>query len=148
MIGVEVKGLNETNRKISMMRRIIPDEATKGLFDVAIEIRNNAIVSMQNTVRRSDRVYTRGTVRHRPSAPGWPPAIDRGDLVGSLIPEILSDGTVIMGSRITTPPYPEFLEKGTRKMAARPWMDPAIDTVEEDIENGVMNRIIGGIERL
>ena len=147
-IGVEIKGLNEVNRDIAMMKRIIPDEATKGLFDVAVAIRNNAIISMQNTARRSDRVYRRGAISHRPSSPGWPPAIDTGVLVGSLLPEILPDNSVRMGSLITSPPYPEFLEEGTRKMDARPWLKPAIETTESDIEDGVLNRIIVGIERL
>lgn len=149
VVEMKVKGLQETNRKISMMKRIIPNDAIGGLFDVALEIRNNAITGMQNTVKRSDRVYKRRTVVHRPSAPGWPAAIDTGGLVGSLVPEIgLDQQTVRMGSIITGPPYPDFLEKGTRKMEARTWLEPAIETTQDDIENGVMKNIIAGIEAL
>ena len=149
MIGMEVKGLQETNRKISMMKRIIPNDATGGLFDVALEIRKNAIIGMQNTAKRSDKVYKRGVKVHRPSAPGWPAAIDTGGLVGSLIPEIqLDQQAVKMGSIIIGPPYPEFLEKGTRKMEPRTWLEPAIETTKDDIEQGVMGKIIAGIEKL
>jgi hypothetical protein len=149
MIDMKVQGDKEVAQKISMMKRIIPNEAIKGLFDVALEIRNNAIISMQNTVRRGDRVYKRGTISHRPSAPGWPPAIDTGNFVNSLVPEILPDqNSVRVGSIITGPPYPFFLEEGTVKMDERTWMEPAIEATKDDIEDGVMNQIIGGIQRL
>jgi len=151
MIGMNVKGLRETQHKIRMMKSIIPNDAVGGLFDVALEIRNNAITGMQNTVKRGDRSYKRGSSRHRPSALGWPAAIDTGGLVGSLVPEIQMDQQAVkMGSIITNPIYPEYMEKGTPKgmIQPRPWLEPAIETTSEDIENGVMKRIIAGIEKL
>ncbi len=148
MIEMEITGLKETNQKISMMKKIIPNSATKGLFDVAVAIRNTALISMQNTVKKSGTTYKRGVKSHRPSAPGWPPAIDTGNLTGSIVPEILPSQQVRVGSRIKDPGYPEFLELGTYKMDPRPWMEPSIETVGDDIEDEVMDNIIIGIERL
>lgn len=34
---------------------------------------------------------------------------------------------VVIGTNITDPPYPKFLEEGTSKMAARPSAGPALD---------------------
>lgn len=146
MIEMKVEGGQEVQEKLSMMAKIIPGSAINGLYDVALQLRNEMIISMRNTPRML-KTYRRGGKVHHPSAPGFPPAIDRGDLVNSLVPEKTEDGARI-GSIITNPPYPEFLELGTIKMDERPWAEPALDKLKGDIENTVMKNVIGGIESL
>lgn len=100
------------------------------IFDGATKTRNDIIMSMRNTKRRSDRFYSRqrGKAKHFPSKPGQPPAIDSGDLIQSIQFDAV-DYKFVIGSIITKPPYPEWLEKPPMKAKykARPWLDPAIE---------------------
>lgn len=57
-----------------------------------------------------------------PSAPGEPPHKQTGRLLGSVAWEIISNLVARVGTNINNPPYPRYLEFGTRKMAARPWL--------------------------
>lgn len=72
------------------------------------------------------REYPRGAKTHRASAPGDGPAVDRGDLVKSIQARKIGDGHYRVGVR---EPYAIFLEFGTRKMAARPFVRPAVEKV-------------------
>lgn len=63
--------------------------------------------------------------QHQASAPGEAPAADTGYLHSNIIWDIDSDG---MGGAIESrAEYSEFLEFGTSKMAARPFLQPAIE---------------------
>lgn len=146
MIEMRMEGAEEVRDKISMMAIVIPKSAIDGLYDVTLQLRNEMITSMRNTPRML-KSYKRGRKVHHPSAPGFPPAIDRGDLGNSLVPEKTKDGANI-GSIITNPPYPEFLELSTSKMDERPWAEPALDKLSGNIENIVMTNIIRGIGSL
>jgi hypothetical protein len=65
-----------------------------------------------------------GTRIHRASAPGQPPAEDTGKLYREITVRRLKSGSyrVRFGAR-----YAGFLEFGTARMAARPFVLPAID---------------------
>lgn len=41
--------------------------------------------------------------------------------------------TAIIGSNITTPPYPSFLEFGTSRMPPFPWLFPAVEMSKDKI---------------
>ena len=61
-----------------------------------------------------------------PSAPGEPPRIDTGELVDSIKAELRQDRngvTVRVGTNVA---HGLHLELGTSKMAARPWLRPAL----------------------
>jgi hypothetical protein len=92
-------------------------------------------LQMQSEVRRlmassprGGRVYRRGNIRHKASAPGEPPARDRGYLMRSVMWKRTNkpgpiDAIVDVGSGVL---YSLFLEYGTRRMAARPAFRPAL----------------------
>ncbi len=65
---------------------------------------------------------------YRASAPGEAPAIRTGNLLRS-ITEQFPDA--LTGVLTIAAPYAEYLEKGTSRMAARPFVGPAIDDVVE-----------------
>lgn len=85
---------------------------------------------------------------HRPSAPGFPPAVDTGVMRAS-INHVVIEGPVsvngFVGSdkdRIQQNPktrtgtdlnYPFYLEIGTVHIEARPWLRPALRKSEKDI---------------
>jgi len=118
----------------------------------ANEIRNEIILSMRNTPK-SGRLYSRGyskkgkPVMHRASSPGNPPAVDTGDLLRSIIADARFT-EVEVGSIITNPPYPIFLEKGSPKtrLEARPWLEPAFKKHEFGIRDSV-RRVLNDIAK-
>lgn len=125
------------------------------LEETAIKIRNTIILSMQNTIKRGNSGDLRKTKKgldgkrrkiHRPSMPGFPPAVDTGNLLRSIKMDVRSARgfEVEVGSDIKKPEYPTFLELGTDKMAARPWLKPAVESNTKDLEK----RILAAIEKV
>lgn len=105
-------------------------KADRILEDEAIEMRNTIIRSMQNS-SKTGRRYPRGSkkgkmIYHIASSKGNPPRVDDGGLIASIGVDARRF-EVEVGSRITDPAYPKFLEYGTDKMDARPWLEPAFD---------------------
>lgn len=83
-------------------------------------VRNTAITSIQ-TGAKSGRRYG----KHTASAPGQAPATDTGVLQNNIVLNIEATGLVAnVESRAK---YSVFLEFGTTKMKARPFMFPALE---------------------
>lgn len=72
------------------------------------------------------RIYSRGGRKHQASAPGQAPALDTGNLRANTnaSPELKEDGSDLVGIIISNTEYSEALERGTERMAARPFMGP------------------------
>ena len=79
------------------------------------------------TGAKTGRAYKKGSVTRIASAPGEAPANQTGALVGSLSARVESQGTVTTGIASASTEYAAMLEFGTQKMAARPYMQPALD---------------------
>ena len=90
-------------------------------------------VQVERTVKRSlhqpgrGRTYTRGGVTHRASAPGDPPATDLGRLAAATSWELGVDERGLHARVGSNYPVQLFLEVGTRRMAARPHLRPALE---------------------
>ncbi len=111
------------------------------LTEEAIGARNRIIEGMRNSPPIGRRYFKRLNKRGKPlyhiaSGPGYPPRVDTGGLVASIGVDV-RDLEVEVGSRISVLArkhgknlnwrYPAFLETGTKKMAARPWLNPVIN---------------------
>jgi len=97
------------------------------VFRIANSIRNEAVKLVQSG-SRSGRTYKRGGVTHQASAPGEPPKTDTGALMRSIrVEHTPGSGTarVVVGAK-----YAAELEFGTKKMAPRPFLRPAIAKVQ------------------
>lgn len=71
---------------------------------------------------RSGRTYRRRSVTHQASAPGEFPKTDTGQLVSSLFFRVGADKlSAFFGTKLA---YGKYLEYGTSRMAARPWLRP------------------------
>ena len=92
---------------------------------------------------------------HRPSAPGFPPAVDEGILRTSVSHVTKVKGLTVNGfvgsdkDKIkakaeagTDVEYGFYLEVGTKNMEARPWLRPALRASEK----GILNILRGGVE--
>ena len=107
-------------------------------------IRAEAIKSIQ-TGAKSGVMYQKYNPRreHRASAPGQSPASDTGNLVSKITVKQKSLNVVHVESNAD---YSAFLEYGTSKMEARPFMLPAFEKSKKPILNAVFNRVIKKIE--
>lgn len=86
---------------------------------------------VQNAARRSivdgpksGRLYKRGNVVHRASAPGQPPANHLGRLLSTIVYRVLHLDRAVEITAGTE--YAKHLEFGTLKMEPRPFMNPAL----------------------
>ncbi len=96
-----------------------------------------AAVTLVNEVKTSLNTGQSYTIFHgkkgiwykglNPSDPGQPPHKLRGDLQRSITYEKVSDG-VVVGTNISYAPY---LEYGTAKMEARPFLLPALNKLKQ-----------------
>lgn len=78
---------------------------------------------------KTGRIYMKGknrNIRHQASAPGEPPATDTGKLVNSIVGDAKITGKQVQGYLEARTAYAGYLEFGTRKMAARPFMTSAV----------------------
>ena len=71
---------------------------------------------------------------HTASAPGQPPAIDTGRLVGAIVAgPVTQEGGDVVGSIRANTEYAAALQTGTEKMAARPFLDTALDANKDRV---------------
>ncbi len=109
------------------LMRALADAMTAHALDVMNE-GNRSILKGPKT----GRVYKRGKVSHRASAPGEAPATDLGNLVSSgRFDQATTNGSLITAAVGWTAPYAAWLEKGWvmpngTHVAARPYALPAI----------------------
>ncbi|MBK9316909.1 MAG: hypothetical protein IPM55_22085 [Acidobacteria bacterium] len=78
------------------------------------------------------KVSKRGRL-HQASAPGEAPAILTGFLANSILTSFPSQttGVITIGAE-----YAEYLERGTSRMAARPFVEPALNGALDQINRG------------
>ena len=101
------------------------DAVEKGTFVTANEIRTYAIKSIQQVSSGNQTSRSRqggGTYTHIAAAAGQAPNTDTGLLVNSIAVDKIGSATYTVGSGL---PYASWLEFGTKKMKARPWLMPA-----------------------
>lgn len=137
---VEIDGLEEVARNMAKLSEKYGKATAEGAVAGGHLVRNDAVSSIQNQSPGETVIRTRpggGEYEHTASAEGDAPNTDTGRLVNSIQVEV-KDATVDVG---TTLEYGAYLEFGTKKMKARPWLFPAFERqkkkVFELIEKGV-----------
>lgn len=118
---------------ISKMRRLIqqePETVDKWLRGVAQEIVGDIKLSFNTSP--PGRTYTRGTVTHVASQPGYPPNVDTGTLRASIDSRRLSRMKYEIHDGVE---YGYHLEFGTERMAARPFFAPVFDDWQRKIND-------------
>lgn len=108
--------------RLKRMAKRTPQEITKALYAVGQRIELDA-----------EKSITDGSISgamHVPSRPGEPPNADTRFLDSNIETEIGGVGLVTVTSKA---PYSAALEYGTGKMAARPFMRPALERQREKI---------------
>ena len=137
------------------LKRVLVTEAKDDIYDVLVtggqNIRNRIIKSMRDSPKTGKLYFVRmqGSKRimHRASSPGNYPRPSSGDLIRSIQMDERID-EVEVGSMITKSNYPMFLEKGTARMAARPWLERSFKAYEPDIKRNLMRALRDAAGRL
>ena len=126
---------NEFFRRIEKRFGTLPeDNAERACFKAANLVKNTALESIL-TGAKSGRAYKIGGVTRIASAPGQAPANQTGALAGSLSARVEREGKTVFGIASASTEYAAMLEFGTQKMAARPYMQPALDRNAKKIED-------------
>lgn len=125
------------DNRIPEIRAKIPALLEKHVEKTARDVMDEAKLSM--ALSKSGRIYKRGKSgkTHQASAPGEAPAIDTGALVNSLATEKVSEAVYMVSAGTE---YAQALEFGSKRMAARPFLGPAVEKCRE--------AFIAGISRL
>jgi HK97 gp10 family phage protein len=99
----------------------------KQLVGRAANLVRNTAVSSINQGAKSGVTYTKYNPRrtHKASAAGQPPATDTGYLVSNI--SVVMDADGLGASVESRADYSSHLEFGTKNMAARPYMQPALE---------------------
>lgn len=104
--------------------------------EAALLIQSKAKLNIQKGTR-TGRLYRRGSITHRASAPGEFPKSDTGRLVSSIYVDFTYQ-IARVGSQLK---YAKWLEDGTTKMAARPWLARTRDENRDQVKNIVLRAL-------
>lgn len=134
-MSIQVTGVTELRAKLKSLGASMDDALMGGVILTANEIRTDAIKSIQNKSGGSQVQRSRqggGTYTHTASAVGGAPNTDTGTLVSSIAIEPNNGGLyALVGSNLD---YAGFLEFGTSKMGARPWLEPALRKNKDNLQ--------------
>ena len=138
-IDVKVSGLAVFIRNKDEWIKKKRDQLAQSLTESALVVQAEARQSILKGPK-TGRVYVRrGRIRHRASAPGQPPASDTGTLARSIVIDVDKDKmTASVGSNVK---YAPFLELGTSRMAARPFLKRALEVKRTQIVKIIQARL-------
>lgn len=124
---VKIEGLDKIANATREVQQLVTSELNKGLYAAAKRVEADAKKSIVSG-EKTGRVYRRRSITHQASAPGQAPASDTGRLVNSInsyLDVTSIEATVVAGEGAVK--YAAMLEFGTRHVAARPFMFPALE---------------------
>ena len=133
---VEIEGEKELQGKLKKLAKKYGEAVVKGAIKGAQKVRSDAIMSIQEQSGGEQVTRSRlggGPYDHTTSKPGDAPNTDTGRLVQSIQVEIQRNA-VFVGSTLD---YASWLEFGTKKMDARPWLFPALEKNRKFIETAI-----------
>jgi len=126
---IELQGVRKAIAEIEKRQAKMEEQLGRAVRLAAQDIRNACIISISKG-SRTGKIYRAGTDReHQASAPGEPPKKDNGGLTDSLDFKMTGKLSAISGSIAgdVVVEYAKSLEFGTRKMAPRPFLVPAVE---------------------
>lgn len=140
---VKIKGGKALQKRIAAAARRAPKKLDALLAEAAFRVDEEAKSSIQ-TGAKTGRTYKRRSVTHQASAPGQAPATDTGRLVSSISAMREAFLKYTVGSRERESPHGFWLEFGTSKMAARPWLTPAAEKVNRWLRGALRKLVVHG----
>lgn len=134
-ISYTIKGLDYLIKKIQKFESECLAAQVKAVQDSIFLIHQTAVESIQNNSSGIPQIrYSNGHRRNvLASRPGDPPNTDTGRLVQSIKFDFRDNG--LTGRVGTNLKYGAALEFGTRNMAPRPWLAPAVTSTSREIRD-------------
>ena len=127
-VTLKVIGVDHVTKRYRRIALEQLDEMGKALAISGLELQGQCRALISRGARSGKQRKKGG----RSSAPGEPPKTDTGRLVSNIFSILASDRqSVEVGTDIN---YGRFLEFGTSKMAARPWLHPTYQKIKPRIE--------------
>ena len=126
---IQVEGVKKLMDEMKARQEKMEAQLGTAVKLAAQDVKNECVREISKG-SRTGKTYKRRGVEHQASAPGEFPKTDTGRLVGSLAFRMLNALTAIAGSIAgdsIVAEYAKSLEFGTRKMAARPFLVPAVE---------------------
>lgn len=129
---MSIKNLDAFQRRLH--KRFVKNAGSnlkRAVGSSAMVVRGEAVSSILSG-NKSGRAYPRGGKTHIASAAGQAPANDSGTLASSISIDVDVERNAVVGKIIAYADdgsggnYGKHLEFGTQKMAARPFMQPAL----------------------
>lgn len=131
-VKIEMDGLSQLLGQLEALGNKAETVTLQVVSDLVTDTHDLAVAGIQGGPK-SGKTYRRGNVTHRASAPGQYPASDTGVLASSVRMIMPSAGS-IRGEVGTNVTYGKYLEFGTSKMAARPWLLPSFKKAKIGVE--------------
>ena len=137
-------GIQDATKALEKVKEDLENNMQEILLGGGQLIRGEAIRSIQ-TGAKSGKTYKRynPTRTHKASAPGEAPASDTGFLVSNIRVKEQKD-VVVVSSEAS---YSKFLEYGTSKMLARPFLFPAFEKSKPKIAEVIFRKIKQSLDR-
>jgi len=133
-IGVEMGGMKELLAQIGAATGKADAVVLAVVTKMTTDTRNNAVRGIQRGPKSGDTYEGKAPKRtHKASAPGQYPASDTGRLASSVNMVLPTPGSPV-GFVGTDVQYGPWLEFGTSKMAARPWLLPSFNKARATVE--------------
>ena len=142
MINLKVSGSQDILKRLRKVSNNVDEIAADSVYLTANLIKNTAVQSIQSvsvgqTVRRPKQGG--GMRNHIASRPGDAPNTDNSDLVKSIsVQPLQPKKTMTVGVNAE---YAQALEFGTKKMKARPFMQPAIEENKDALDRFLANKL-------
>ena len=145
-VSFTIEGLIALSKQTAEVRAKVAREIDVALFAAAKQVEGEAKRSIA-AGGKTGRVYKRRSVTHQASAPGEAPATDTGRLVNSVTAYPPSNGESSVVAGRGTVGHAAHLEFGTRNMAARPFLFPALEKSKKWIADRLTKAVQKGIEK-
>jgi HK97 gp10 family phage protein len=137
-------GVEDATKALEKVKEDLDKDMKEILLGGGQLIRGEAVRSIQQG-SKSGKTYKRynPTRTHKASAPGEAPASDTGFLVSNI--RVKEQKDVVMVSSEAS--YSKFLEFGTSKMLARPFLFPAFEKSKPKIAEVIFRKIKQSLDR-
>lgn len=114
--------------------------------DILLKVAHGGVADIQEAMRSTTTMPSRRAKTGRVSVPGAPPAIQTGNLVGAIdFDDSKLDSKLRIEVGVTAlAPYGVYLEHGTPRVAARPFIEPAAESMQEELDAAV-DAMIGAL---
>lgn len=143
-ISFKVLGGAKLAKKIDDFKKEALKAQRQTVKESILLIHENAVRSLQENTDGTEATRYDPYRKVKVSDPGDPPNTDTGRLARSIKFEI--EGNGLIGRVGTNLKYGAFLEFGTQRMDARPWLQPAADAAAKEIgkiAKGAIEDVIG-----